>query len=195
MSTKQNEPNHQASQASATNQPTVRKEIGSCDANEALQWIQPKLSLKPKDVKRFEEAEINGRVFLRHAGDLDFFTKAGFSYGVSDDLAELAREASAGKSIALTSWTSRRQPAYIVVGSSEQAGMTDSSNNTSNKRLKETYERSHEQRHSILHADRNLSNIPRFGQFKPIDKCSNCDGTRPPAYSDIGDSEKAQGKY
>src|SRR2546429_9871906 len=76
---------------SAVNEPTIR-EIRSLDEGQLLQWIQQKLPkpLKAKDVEMFLMAEIDGNVFLRHAGDLDFFMKAGLTLGVSDYLAELA---------------------------------------------------------------------------------------------------------
>jgi hypothetical protein len=91
----------QAGQANfAANEPT-KEEIRGWDENEVVQWIQPKLSLKPKDVRKFIKAEINGRVFLRRAGDTNFFKEVGFSFGVSDDLAELAAETTGKKSTPL----------------------------------------------------------------------------------------------
>ena len=47
--------------------------------------------LGPKNIENIVEAEINGRVFLKGAGNQDFFMRAGFSFGVSVDLSELAK--------------------------------------------------------------------------------------------------------
>jgi hypothetical protein len=73
--------------------------------------------------------EINGDVFLNHAGDFNFFDRAGFPYGVSDQLARLAKEIMGGKSKCCrsTSYTLRRQPANNVTGDSGQAGLAESS--------------------------------------------------------------------
>ena len=95
-----NELSSQASQAKfAANEPTI-EEIGLWDEEKLLQWIQWKLPipLKNKDAEKFLNAEIDGQVFSKHVGDRDFFISAGFSIGVSDKLAELAKETIGRKS-------------------------------------------------------------------------------------------------
>ena len=92
----QNELSSQAGQAkSAANEPTI-EEIRSWDKNKLLLWIQQKLStpLEATDAEKILKAVINGSVFLRGAGNKEFFQSAGLSFGASVELAELARETS-----------------------------------------------------------------------------------------------------
>src|SRR5438876_6406025 len=74
------------------NEPTIQ-EIRNWKAKKLLEWIQQKVSipLEPDNEKKFLNAEIDGEVFSNHGGDWEFFMRAGFSYGVSDKLSELAR--------------------------------------------------------------------------------------------------------
>ena len=78
---------------SATNEPTIQ-EIEGFDEVNLLKWIKEKssLRLKPEAERKFLDAEINGSVFLKGAGNEDYFLKAGLSFGASVQLAELARE-------------------------------------------------------------------------------------------------------
>ena len=89
---KQANQSSQACQAGSAANVRAIQDIRGWDADELLPWIQQKLyiPLKPKDVERFSNAEIDGEVFLRHPGDRMFFVSAGFSFGVSDKLADLA---------------------------------------------------------------------------------------------------------
>lgn len=92
----QNELSSQAGQAkSATNEP-VTHVIKKMDKNKLLEWITKKLSppLDPADEQKILEFNMNGSVFLRGAGNWEFFTSAGFSWGAGVELAELARETS-----------------------------------------------------------------------------------------------------
>ena len=54
--------------------------------------------LKPDDEEKFLNARIDGEVFSNHPGDREFFIGAGLSYGVSDKLAELAKNTISKKS-------------------------------------------------------------------------------------------------
>src|SRR5437763_9505625 len=86
--------NHLGSQAdSAINEPTS-EEIRSWDRKKLLLWILQKLSTEPEDEEKFSKAKINGKDFSNHACDLGFFMRVGLPLGVSDELAELAREIS-----------------------------------------------------------------------------------------------------
>ena len=92
----QNELSSQAGQAkSAANEPTTH-EIRSWDKNKLLLWIGEKLPtpLEPTDAETVIKAVINGNVFLQGAGNKEFFQSAGFSFGASAELAELARKTS-----------------------------------------------------------------------------------------------------
>jgi hypothetical protein len=91
-----NELSSQASQTkSTTNEPTFQ-EIRSWDKNKLLQWIQDKLSvpLELTDTEKLLNAEIDGTVFFRGAGNMGFFERAGLSFGASFKLAKLAGETS-----------------------------------------------------------------------------------------------------
>jgi hypothetical protein len=68
------------------------------DKDELLQWIKkkrPKL-LSGDDLEKFIAAGILGETFLRRAGDVDFFMKAGLPLGVSEVLASLGDEVEEG---------------------------------------------------------------------------------------------------
>ena len=70
--------------------PTV-KEMEAWDDAALLQWIQqerPNL-LRREHLDKFRAAEFLGETFLRRAGDMDFFMKAGLPLGVSEVLASL----------------------------------------------------------------------------------------------------------
>jgi hypothetical protein len=45
----------------------------------------------PRNEEKIIDAEIDGPVFLRNAGNYNFFRDAGLSPGASDDLADLAK--------------------------------------------------------------------------------------------------------
>ena len=82
----------------ATNEPTVEK-IRSLDRNNLLEWIKESISLDSEDEVKFSNAKINGKVFLNHAGDIEFFKGAHLPIGVCDELAELASEVMGKKTI------------------------------------------------------------------------------------------------
>jgi hypothetical protein len=89
-------PEHDSMQASHT-KPTI-KEIKEWDEYELLKWIQqkqPKL-LRDDNLEKFKAAFINGSVFLKHAGDVEFFNRCNLPMGISDRLADLAREIAGG---------------------------------------------------------------------------------------------------
>jgi len=71
--------------------PTIR-EIRTWETDKLLERIQRRLSvpLKPADSGKFLDAEIEGEAFLN--GNRDFFISAGFSFGISQGPAELARK-------------------------------------------------------------------------------------------------------
>ena len=78
--------------AMAMDRPTIQ-EVERWDATKLAKWIQQVLdpSLDPDDAEIIIRAKINGRVFLKGAGDLDFFMRASLSFGASVELAELAK--------------------------------------------------------------------------------------------------------
>jgi hypothetical protein len=83
--------------------PTVQ-EMMTWNEAALLQWIQQK---KPKLLRReyldkFTAARFLGGTFLRRAGDIDFFMKAGLPLGVSEILANLGDEVKEGKFIPRT---------------------------------------------------------------------------------------------
>src|SRR5436190_7228395 len=88
---KQADQSSQAGQAGSAANVGAIQDIRRWDADELLPWIQQKLyiPLKPKDAERFLNAEIDGEVFFGHP-DRMFFVSAGFSFGVSTKLADLA---------------------------------------------------------------------------------------------------------
>jgi len=72
------------------------QEIRSLNRKTLLEWLKQKLSLEPEDEKKFSEtfseAGIDAQVFLKGAGDDELFQRAGFTFGVSIRLADLASE-------------------------------------------------------------------------------------------------------
>jgi hypothetical protein len=75
----------------AMRRPTIQK-IKRWRATELVEWIQRVLDppLDPDDAEKITQTQIDGRVFLKGAGDLEFFMRAGLSFGASVNLAELA---------------------------------------------------------------------------------------------------------
>jgi len=80
--------------------PTAQQ-MNKWDQDELLQWIQQKKPnlLSHDDLEKFTAAKFLGESFLRRAGDLDIFTKAGLPVGVSEVLANLGDEVKEGKFI------------------------------------------------------------------------------------------------
>jgi hypothetical protein len=74
--------------------PTI-EEVNNWDAEELLEWIgenRPKL-IKGDKLETFKAKDISGDVFLRHAGDVEFFEKkCNLPCGTSERLANLASE-------------------------------------------------------------------------------------------------------
>jgi hypothetical protein len=81
---------HNSKQASHTN-----FTIEEWDADELLQWIQqqrPK-ALSGDKLEKFKDADIDGTVFMSHAGDMKYFhEQCGLPVGTSERLSNLARE-------------------------------------------------------------------------------------------------------
>ena len=118
------------------------KEIKEWDKNELLEWIQQQRP-KPLDgdiLEKFKAADIPGKIFLKHAGDAEFFEKkCNLSIGPSEILADLAAEIvgmeAAGvksKLLFFIPCTPRRQ-ANNVTGYREQAGDAEISDTASKK--------------------------------------------------------------
>ena len=84
---------------SATNEPTIQM-IKSWNTNQLLDWIQQNLPvpLDNEDKELFLKAKIDGNAFLGVAGDRDFFRSAGLAPGVSQNLAQLAKDTMGRKS-------------------------------------------------------------------------------------------------
>jgi hypothetical protein len=78
--------------AMAMGNPTIQ-DIERWDATKLAKWILQVLDppLNPRNIEKIVEAEIDGPVFLKGAGDQDFFMRAGFSFGASVKLSELAK--------------------------------------------------------------------------------------------------------
>ena len=74
--------------------------IGTLDEVKLLESIQEKIpSLrKIENSDQFLKSQINGHVFLKGAGDENFFIKAGLAFGPSIELAELAQNVTSKKS-------------------------------------------------------------------------------------------------
>jgi len=74
-------------------EPTI-DQIKQYDACELLQWFEDHHSkaLTGKSRDKFEEADIDGATFLRHAGDSTFFEKCNLPIGTCSRLANLALE-------------------------------------------------------------------------------------------------------
>jgi hypothetical protein len=81
---------HNSKQANHTNFTTEE-----WDADELLQWIQqerPK-ALSGDRLEKFKDADIDGTVFMNHAGDMKYFhEQCGLPVGTSERLAILASE-------------------------------------------------------------------------------------------------------
>src|SRR5467141_412539 len=79
-------------QTSEPHYPTTQ-EVESWDETLLLEWIQKtlKVLLKNDDAEKFLNARLEGSVFLRHAGQVEIFLKAGIALGPSDKLAHLAQ--------------------------------------------------------------------------------------------------------
>lgn len=127
--------------------PTI-EETQEWDEDELLKWIQqkrPKL-LKGDKLEKFKAADIPGKIFLKHAGDTEFFKKeCNLTFGVSETLANLAAEVVGMEAVGLKSkllffipCTSRRQEANKVTGYRQQAKDTEISDTASKKPRRES---------------------------------------------------------
>ena len=86
-------PEHNPKQAGQAT-PTVEK-VKKWDYKELLQWIQQNepIPLTGNNLENFKEAHIPGQVFLKYAGNAEFFEKkCRLSIGPSETLAGLAAE-------------------------------------------------------------------------------------------------------
>jgi hypothetical protein len=96
----QTELGSQAGQAKlVTNDPTT-EEMANWDEDKLLQWIQQKVPrvLDDKNLEKFKEACIPGKVFLMYAGNEEFFEKkCKLPVGTSSDLADLGEEVKMSK--------------------------------------------------------------------------------------------------
>jgi hypothetical protein len=74
--------------------------VRESNANDLIKWIQQSklFSLNRDDEKKFSEEDISGIVFLKGAGNEEYFHKAGFSFGARVKLADLAKKIHDGKS-------------------------------------------------------------------------------------------------
>jgi hypothetical protein len=91
-------------QASHT-KPTI-EEIEKWDEDDLLGWIQKKRPglLRGDNLEKFKAAFIRGRVFVRQAGDVGFFKNGcNLPIGISDELADLAREITGGENAGIKS--------------------------------------------------------------------------------------------
>ena len=71
------------------------EQVKEWDANKLLNWIKEHRSrlLKVDQLKKFEEADIDGATFLKHAGDKKFFhEECKLPIGTSEMLTDLAIE-------------------------------------------------------------------------------------------------------
>ena len=84
--------NVEVEDAMAMGRPTI-EDIERWDATKLAKWIQQVLDppLYPDDAEKIIDAEIYGRVFLKGAGDRNFFQAAGLSFGTRVKLSELAK--------------------------------------------------------------------------------------------------------
>jgi hypothetical protein len=82
-----------------TPNPTV-EEVKEWDKDQLLNWIQefrPKLLTDDDDVEKFKAAKISGKIFLKKAGDAQFFEdKCHLPPGPSEELADLVSEICGG---------------------------------------------------------------------------------------------------
>jgi hypothetical protein len=91
-------PEHNSEQASQA-EPTI-EEIENWDEDRLLLQIKNMRRglLRGNNLKKFKAAFINGGVFVDHAGDVEFFeNKCKLPIGISERLANLAREIAGGK--------------------------------------------------------------------------------------------------
>jgi len=88
--------------------------------------------LKDDQVKKLEQEDISGDIFLNHAGDVGFFKhECNLPIGASERLANLARELAGGETagiLSLMSCTPCRQQANNVTGNRRQAEDVEMSN-------------------------------------------------------------------
>ena len=71
------------------------EEVTKYNEGKLLQWIEQKRPglLRDTNLEIFKQAFINGEVFVDHAGDVEFFeNKCKLPIGISDELADLAKE-------------------------------------------------------------------------------------------------------
>lgn len=83
---------------------STAQEMTAWDEATLLEWIhrvKPQL-LKGENLDKFTAAGFLGETFIRRAGDVDFFMKAGLTLGVSEVLANLGDEVKEGKFIPRT---------------------------------------------------------------------------------------------
>ena len=71
------------------------EEVKEWNKDKLLRWIQLKQPglLEGDNLEKFRTAFIRGRVFVKHAGNVNFFEKkCKLPIGISDELADLAKE-------------------------------------------------------------------------------------------------------
>ena len=121
------------------------EQVNEWTSDKLLDWIKkhrPTL-LKDDQLKKLEQEDISGDVFLNHAGDVEFFkNKCNLPIGASERLANLARELAGGETAGIKSkllsfipCTARRQQANNVTGNRQQAEDVDMSDDISGKSL------------------------------------------------------------
>jgi hypothetical protein len=94
-----------------------------------------------RNLDKFKDAEIDGNVFVDHAGDVKFFKECNLSMGISERLAKLATIAGGettgikSKLLSFMSYTPRRQQANNVTGNRQQAEDVELSYRQSRKSL------------------------------------------------------------
>jgi hypothetical protein len=83
---------------------SLPKSMTAWDEVALLKWIQKEKPgfLIPEYLNKFAAARISGETFLRRAGDVDFFLKAGLPLGASEVLANLGDKVMKGKFIPRT---------------------------------------------------------------------------------------------
>ena len=132
----QNKLSSQAGQAESAAKEHTFQEIKSWDKDTLVPWLEQKLSttLEPTDAEKILEAGISGSVFLRGAGNKEFFKSAGLSFGVSVELAELAKEIKTSKHY--LSYHGRNSDSQLTAsqGKSKPASLEEPSDTTSKKR-------------------------------------------------------------
>jgi len=71
------------------------EQVEEWDADKLLDWIKKQglKELRDDQLKKLEQEDISGVVFLNHAGDVGFFkSQCGLTAGASNRLADLAAE-------------------------------------------------------------------------------------------------------